>query len=153
MAVFEKSTRIAAAPERVFAFHEAPGALEKLIPPWDPSRLLERSPATGLAVGTRVVLETRLGPLRPRLVALHTGCEPPHMFRDELQSGPFRRWVHTHRMDPDGAGGTLLHDRVEYELPLGLLGELVGGWYARRRLERMFDFRHAVTKAACETPG
>jgi uncharacterized protein len=70
------------------------------------------------------------------------------MFQDVMVSGPFRRWQHTHLFIPDGADSSWLEDRVEYEFPLGLLGRLVGGAYTRRRLSRMFEFRHRVTAEA-----
>ena len=148
MPVFEKRTRIQASPARVFAFHERPDALTRLIPPWDDSRVVEKTP--GLDVGTRAVIETRIGPIKQRIVAEHTAYEAGRMFQDTMRSGPFKHWVHTHTMEPDGAGGTFLIDHIAYELPLGFLGELGGGWFARRRLERMFDYRHQVTKETCE---
>lgn len=148
MPVFEKRTRIQAPPARVFAFHARPDALTRLMPPWDDSRVVEKTP--GLDVGVRAVIETRIGPIKQRIVAEHTAYEAGRMFQDTMRSGPFKRWVHTHTMEPDGAGGTLLIDHIEYELPLGFLGELGGGWFARRRLERMFDYRHQVTKETCE---
>jgi len=48
---FVKESRIAAAPGVVFAFHESPGALEKLTPPWEKVTVIE-SPGS-LAPGTR----------------------------------------------------------------------------------------------------
>lgn len=150
MALFEKTTLINAAPEVVWAFHEAPDALERLTPAWMPMRLVERRPPTGLAAGTRVVVELRLGPFRQRIVAEHTACEPPRMFQDAMRGGPFRRWVHTHRIEPDGEGGTVLSDRVEYALPFGWIGAFFGGWLAHWQLERLFEYRHRVTREACE---
>lgn len=151
MPIFEKRSRIAAPPERVFAFHELPDAFERLAPPWDEIRVIEKTP--GLQVGARVVVETKVGPFTQRLVAEHTRYERGTMFQDRLVSGPFASWVHTHRMEPDGEGGTLLVDHIEYTLPLGALGQLGGGWFVRRKLERMFEHRHAVTKRACENEG
>lgn len=148
MPIFEKRSHIAAAPERVFAFHEAPDALERLTPPWEKARVVEKT--GGLAVGARVVLEMRMGPLPLRWVAVHTEYEPGRMFKDMQQSGPFKKWEHTHRMDPDGAGGCYLVDRVDYELPLGALGQLGGGAFVRHKLARMFDYRHEITRQACE---
>ncbi len=149
MPVFEKRTRIAAPPEVVFAFHERPDALSRLLPPWEDTRLLERT--GGLEIGARTVLEARIGPVKQRMVAVHTAYEKGRMFQDTMMEGPFKRWVHTHLMEPDGAGGTWLIDRIEYELPLGLLGRIGGGWFAHRKIEKMFAFRHEVTKKACES--
>ena len=150
MPMFEKRSRINAPPEQVFAFHEAPGALERLTPPWEEVRVVEHT--GGIEVGARVVIETRIGPIWARWVAEHTRYEKGRMFQDVQRSGPFRRWEHTHRMDPDpdGSGGCILIDHVEYELPLGGLGDLAAGWMVRRRLQRMFDHRHEVTRRACE---
>ncbi|EYF03702.1 SRPBCC family protein [Chondromyces apiculatus] len=148
MPTFEKRTRIAATPEQVFAFHEAPDALERLTPPWEEVRIVEKS--AGIGVGARVVMDTRLGPLWMRWVAEHTRYEKGRMFQDVQISGPFRRWEHTHQMDPDGEGGCWLVDHVEYALPVGALGALVAGRMVRRKLERMFDYRHELTQRICE---
>ena len=45
---------------------------------------------------------------------------------------------------------SVLRDEVEYELPLGVFGRIVGGAFARRELARLFAYRHLVTRAACE---
>jgi ligand-binding SRPBCC domain-containing protein len=148
MPVFEKRTRIAAPASVVYAFHDKPEALTLLIPPWEPARVVEKTP--GLGVGVRAVIEVTVGGIARRAVAEHTANEPGRMFRDEMKSGPFRRWVHTHTMDPDGEGGSWLTDHIEWELPLGPLGDLAAGWFVRRKIEKMFDYRHAVTKEACE---
>src|SRR5262249_50926980 len=38
-----------------------------------------------------------------------------------------------------------LEDRIEYAMPYGALGALFGGPAVRRRLARLFDYRHRVT--------
>jgi ligand-binding SRPBCC domain-containing protein len=149
MPVFEKRTRIAAPPSRVFAFHERSDALERLLPPGDHSTVIEKS--GGIQVGARVVLDTRIGPFTQRIVAVHTKYEAGRMFQDRMESGPFAKWEHTHLIEPDAEGGAWLIDHVEYELPLGALGQLGGGWFVRRKLAKMFEYRHAVTKKECET--
>src|SRR6185369_2137854 len=65
--------------------------------------------------------------------------------RDVQVSGPFARWQHTHRVDADGPAACYLEDRIEYALPLGAVGALAGGTLVRRRLARLFDYRHRVT--------
>jgi ligand-binding SRPBCC domain-containing protein len=147
MPTFEKRTFIRAPPERLFAFHESPDALERLIPPEDDVRVVSKS-APGLHVGTVVVLEMKVGPVRLRWVAEHTAYDPPRSFKDVQRSGPFAHWEHTHLVEPV-EGGAELVDRVEYRLPFGPLGAL-GAPFARRKLERMFAWRHDVTKKVCE---
>jgi ligand-binding SRPBCC domain-containing protein len=148
MAIFEKRTRIAASAARVFAFHERPDAHKRLTPAWSGQRILE--PAKSLAVGSRAVVEVKIGPLKQIIVAEHTAYEPGRMFRDVQVSGPFAKWEHTHLVEPDGESAAFLVDHIEYELPLGILGRIFGGGFARSNLTRLFEYRHQVTKEACE---
>lgn len=145
---FLKESVIDASAERVFAFHEAPDAFERLQPPWQTTEIVK--PPISLAVGTRVVLKVKLGPVWQTLVAEHVAYEPGHMFADRMIEGPFAHWLHRHVVTPKGPDRCLLTDDIEYELPLGVLGRVFGGWFARRNLERMFAYRHQVTKETCE---
>ncbi len=146
---FIKESQIAAPAQLVFSWHEAPDAFEKLTPPWERVRIVERS-APGIQSGTKITLEIGVGLLKQRWVAVHTAYEEGRMFRDEQVSGPFRSWVHTHVVEPRGANFSLMKDEIRYELPLGLLGRLLAGWLVRRKLKRLFDYRHHVTRQACE---
>lgn len=149
MAIFEKRTRIAAPAQQVFDWHKRADALERLTPPWENVEIVERS-GKGIEEGTRVVLQTRVGPFPVRWVAEHTGYVEGQWFRDEQRSGPFAKWIHTHRVEPDGADACFLMDHVEYELPLGAIGSLLGGWVVRRKLARLFDYRHETTAREVE---
>ncbi len=147
--LFEKSSTIAAPPEAVFAFHESPGALARLTPPWEKARLVEGGDS--IRVGSRAVLEVKIGPIPLRWVAEHVEYAPPHLFADRQVSGPFASWLHEHHMDDDGRGGTTLRDEVHYELPLGWLGRLFGAAMVRRKLQKMFDYRHDQTRKIVES--
>jgi ligand-binding SRPBCC domain-containing protein len=145
---FVKESLIEAKPERVFAFHELPDALSRLTPPWEPSRVVQ-SPLD-LRVGSTAIVETRiLGFLPARWVAEHTAYDPPRMFEDIQVSGPFRRWRHRHIIKPDERGA-LLRDEIEYEPPLWFIGRLAAPLLIIPRLQRLFDYRHSVTRQWCE---
>jgi hypothetical protein len=140
--VFERRTRLEAPAEEVFAWHARPGALERLSPPWDPPRVESRT--GGIAdEGARVVL--RVGPLGQRWVAEHYAAVPGREFRDRQVEGPFALWEHTHRMIPEGPEASTLEDRIEYALPAGPAGDVLGGRAVRALLDRMFAYRHRVT--------
>ena len=145
-----KESLIPAPVSRVFAFHEAPGALEKLIPPWEQVRVVKRGES--LAPGTIVIMKMKVGPLWITWKARHTRYEKDVLFQDTQDAGPFAAWMHTHRFVADPSGGTRLIDDVEYELPLGKLGALLGGALVRAQLEKMFAYRHRVTREACVAP-
>jgi ligand-binding SRPBCC domain-containing protein len=145
---FVKESLIGASAETVFAFHEAKDAFERLQPPWQETEII--TPPSSLAVGTRVVLRTKIGPCWQTIEAEHVAYEPGRMFADEMTRGPFASWVHKHLVTPRGPSESTLTDDIEYELPLGALGRLFGAAFARRELERLFAYRHEVTRRACE---
>jgi len=145
---FLSETVIAADAATVFAFHERPDAFELLLPPWQTSRIIQ--PPTSLRVGTRVILRTKIGPLWQTIEAEHVEYEAGRMFADRMTKGPFKSWLHRHIVTPLGDHESRLTDDITYELPLGVLGRVFGGGFARRELERLFEYRHRVTKEACE---
>lgn len=62
----------------MFAFHEAKDAFERLQPPWQETVIV--TPPSSLAVGTRVVLRTKIGPIWQTIEAEHVAYEPGRMF-------------------------------------------------------------------------
>ena len=144
MPTFVRRTRIAAPVERVFRWHELPGAFQKLTPPGEPVRVIAQN--GGIRDGGRVELAIGRWPLRVRWIAEHSGYTANQQFRDVQISGPFRRWEHTHRFEPDGPEACWLEDRIEYELPFGRLGAWLGGRLVERKLDRLFRYRHQVTR-------
>jgi ligand-binding SRPBCC domain-containing protein len=145
---FVQASVIQAPASSVFAFHERTDAFERLQPPWQKHRLIQ--PPASLAVGTRVVLEVKVGPFWQTIEAEHVAYEPGRMFADRMVRGPFRSWLHRHSVEPIDDGSCRLVDDIEYKLPLGWLGRVFGGSFARRSLKRLFDYRHRVTREACE---
>ncbi|MGH3327073.1 MAG: TIGR01777 family oxidoreductase [Streptomycetales bacterium] len=135
---FTQHSEIPEGQAETFAWHERPGAVRRLVPPWQPIAVEQE--AAGLRAGERTVFRTTVpGPLALRWVAEHVGYDPPHEFRDIQVSGPFAEWEHRHRFEAAGAAATLLTDDVTYQLPIraGFADSAVGA-----RLERMFAYRH-----------
>ena len=145
--VLTKRSHMPAPADAVFRWHARPGAFERLGPPWESVEIVERT--GGIEDEARVVLRMRMGPVWQRWVAEHRDYVEGRQFRDVQIAGPFVQWDHTHRMQPDEAietGGCQLEDRIAYALPLGPLGRLFGGAYTRKKLERVFRYRHATTQ-------
>lgn len=145
---FVKESVFDAPADVVFAFHERPDAFTLLLPPWQTTEILQ--PPTSLAVGTRVKMRARFGPVWKAIEAVHLAYEPGKSFTDEMVRGPFAKWVHRHEVEPREGGKSLLRDDVEYEVPLGIAGRVVAGWFVRREIERLFAFRHEVTRRYVE---
>lgn len=144
MPVFQRRSALPVPAADGFAWHARPGAFERLAPPWQTIRIVERS--GGITDGSELVMEMRLGPLRQRWVARHGGYVEGREFTDEQVSGPFAAWRHTHRVLPDGETASVIEDTITYALPLAPLGPLVGGAAVERMLDRLFQFRHARTR-------
>lgn len=148
---FVRCTRIEASAEKVYRWHAEPGALQRLTPPWEPVEVLaDTADAGGIADGTEVTLQVRVGPAAILWVSRLSDVQPGRGFRDTQVRGPFAYWEHTHRMIPalGGTAACFLEDSILYALPLGALGRLAGGRFVRAKLERMFAYRHRVTREA-----
>ncbi len=107
--------------DKVFAWHTRPGAMRRLVPPWQPMRVVKETES--LADGTAV-----LGlPAGLRWIARHdpAGYDPPYQFRDVLSSDGVMTlpprvigwWRHTHRFSDAGRGTTRVHDIVDTTVP------------------------------------
>jgi ligand-binding SRPBCC domain-containing protein len=142
-----RRTLMPASAKDVFAFHERPDALERLIPPWERVRVVQ--PPASLAAGTHVVLRQWIGPFPVTIESVHDACEPGVIFVDRMIRGPFRKWIHEHRFEHMSASHSWLVDDVDYSLPLeplsAIFAPLVHG-----RVQRMFAWRHEVTLHAMQ---
>ncbi len=145
---FTKTSIIKAAPEKVFAFHELPDAIERLVPPWESVKIIQRADIS--KVGSQAILEQKIFGLIPsRWLAEHTKYEPPRMFEDVQISGPFASWRHQHIIEPH-ADGAILRDEIEFEPPLWIFGQVVAPIFITPKIEKMFAYRHEVTRKWCE---
>lgn len=143
MAQFEKQSRIPFPAETVFRWHERDGAFRRLKPPWETVELVEQT--GGVQNGGIARIRVKMGPMWRAWDAEHCDYEEGRQFRDVQTRGPFAEWDHTHRMTPDGDDACVLTDSIRYRLPLGILGRLFGGRFTRKKLERMFAYRHQTT--------
>lgn len=111
--------------DEVFAWHTRPGAMPRLVPPWQPMTVVSE---TASVADGRAVLGLPAG---LRWVAQHEGAEydPPHRFVDQLSSDGLRSWPpriigtwrHTHEFSAVGPDATRVHDRVDAPVPAAAL--------------------------------
>ncbi len=139
MAIAERRSKMPVDAASLLDWHFQPGAFERLQPSWEKVEVVAHKGS--IADGGQVVLKARIAGIPTTWVADHVTVADDH-FVDIQQAGPFKRWVHTHRAVPDG-DHSILHDHVDYTLPMGVLGRLVAGRNVARRLERLFQWRHA----------
>lgn len=148
---FSKETVIKASPERVFEFHELPDAFERLVPPWENATIVQMADIS--KIGSQAIVETKIFGFVPSCwVAEHTEYDPPRMFEDVQISGPFASWRHRHIVAPH-PDGAMLRDEIEYEPPMWIFGAIAAPFAIVPKLEKMFDYRHRVTREWCESDG
>jgi ligand-binding SRPBCC domain-containing protein len=150
----------------VFVFFANPENLPRLMPAWQKTRIEETSLAppppiasepSGLAAGAGTKLKISFRPFAYAPIRISWNAEISEFvwnnhFCDQQVRGPFAYWHHCHHVQPqrrtNDSGipvfGTLLNDEVEYELPLGKLGDIADtiiNW----QLRKTFAYRHSRT--------
>jgi ligand-binding SRPBCC domain-containing protein len=147
--VVERELVVAAPVSEAFAFFADPRNLAKVMPPWLGFRLL-RIDGLPMRAGTTVEYSVRaLGGARRAAVRV-AEFEDGVRFADVQERGPYRYWRHEHAFE-DWHGGTLVRDRVEYELPFGVLGRIANTMLVARQLQATFDYRtFAIGRAFSE---
>jgi ligand-binding SRPBCC domain-containing protein len=73
----------------------------------------------------------------------------PYEYVDEMLTGPFRKWKHSHKFHNLDGKQTEIVDTVEFELPYGRLGKLFEG-YAYKQIQNIFEHRKLATLNALE---
>ena len=141
------SSVVPAEPDEVFAWHSRPGAITRLMPPWQPVRVAREAPSVrdGQAV---LALPGGL-----RWVAGHdpSGYDPPRQFADVLLPplGAALHWRHTHQFTPAPAGGTMVVDVVSTPVPARVLRPM----FAYRHRQLAADLAaHARAREVCPQP-
>jgi ligand-binding SRPBCC domain-containing protein len=149
MTRFELSTGISAPPGRVFdvslevEVHTASMANSG-------ERAISGVTSGRMKLGDIVTWQARHFGLRWRMTSRISAYEPPGYFVDEQVKGPFKHWRHAHHFEPDGNGGTIMRDIVDFAAPLGPLGTVaehaVLNWY----MPRLIRLRNEHVRAAAE---
>ncbi|WP_419495030.1 SRPBCC family protein [Chryseobacterium bernardetii] len=64
-------------------------------------------------------------------------------FIDFQKKGPYKLWKHHHEFIPNDEG-VLMRDTIDYELPMGFLGEIAHSLFVKKKLDYIFDYRFRV---------
>lgn len=62
-------------------------------------------------------------------------------FVDFQEKGPYKYWRHLHEFEITNEG-ILMKDTVDYQLPMGLLGDFAHWLFVKRKLKKIFDYRY-----------
>lgn len=125
---------------KVFAFFEDAGNLEAITPPFLNFSILTPRPID-MRAGAQIDYKLRIRGVPAKWRTRITAYDPPHRFVDEQERGPYRLWRHEHTFKALGPNETLIHDRVQYELPRVPGRSIVHALIVRPDLEKIFEYR------------
>lgn len=137
----EKEILVKAPRQQVWDFFSKPHNLVRITPAYMNFRIVDCPDTPEIYTG--MLIEYRVSPvLRMPLkwVTEIKAVDAGSRFMDTQRSGPYALWEHTHTFSETPAG-TLMHDKVDYALPMGPLGTLAHGLFVRRQLEALFTYR------------
>lgn len=141
MADFSFTSDFSCSVDDLYNWHANPGALERLLPPWERTQVIEKH--GGLDPGGEITLKMHFGKIPFTFVAHHIKNEPGVMFQDVQHKGPFALWSHCHYFSKTDRGARL-DDKVEYRLPLHRILPKRVQSFVQKELERTFTHRQKV---------
>lgn len=147
---FEHSFVVHAPLARVWEFHADPMALPKVMT--GPVKMNVLHVDRPLLPGGRIHTVMRVGPIKQRWNLTLKAREPMQYFTDEqiAGEGPMRMWLHTHAFEPI-ENGTRVIDKLDYELPFGVIGKIAGALFGNLTMRMMFASRTKATRRLLET--
>jgi hypothetical protein len=150
---FEHEQLIPRSKTETFTFFANAANLERLTPESLNFKIRSALPID-MHSGTLIDYQIALFGVPFRWCTLIEEFEPELRFVDVQLKGPYRYWRHLHEFR-EVRGGTIVHDCVDYELPFGLLGEVVHNLFVQRQLRHIFAFRRQamlqIFDTSCET--
>lgn len=140
--VFFARQYFALEPAELFTFFAEAKNLEKITPEFLNFKI-ESMSTPEIQLGTKIIYQLKVHGVPVKWKTQIQEWTPPVQFVDNQESGPYRKWHHTHTFEKLGEG-TLMSDVVRYQLPLKTLGQLAAGWFVRGDVEKIFAYRRSA---------
>jgi uncharacterized protein (TIGR01777 family) len=128
----------------LFAWHIREGAFERLNPPWQQFKVIERK-GNVQSNGTVKIKMKIAGPIHTTWLVKHSDYIQGKQFKDSQIKGLFSSWTHTHLFNSLELSSCILDDHIEYSLPGGTLSEIIVSPLINKKLNQMFGYRHRLT--------
>lgn len=142
---FERTSTLPVSVETSFAWHTRPGAIYRMMPPWDAVQIIQSD--GNVHNGSKVTLKVPLfGPIKKTWVAEHFDYQENVQFADRQLTGPFGSFVHHHYFKPLSTNSSTLTDHIDYTPPMGILGT-PGLPIIRGKLNAAFAYRHRILQS------
>ncbi len=147
MKTYEKISLIQCDLQALFDFHLDVKNLEAISPKGIKVTLLNKNftPKEGAVLELQTVKNFIPIVWKVRIEKLQS----PNLLIDLALQSPFAFWEHSHIFTQKKEGLCELRDVVRYSPPFGILGRMLN-FFIKSELEKMFAFRHSVTKKMLE---
>jgi ligand-binding SRPBCC domain-containing protein len=103
-----------------------------------------------LELGDLVAFEGRDFGMTQRFIARITALDRPNRFVDEMVDGAFKWLRHVHEFESKD-GLTIMRDRLEWQAPLGLIGNLADLLFLSRHMRWFVATKQSALKQIAET--
>jgi uncharacterized protein len=143
---FIRTTRIdEISSNEIFSWHIREGAFERLNPPWQQFKVIERK--GNIQSNCTVKIKMKIGgPIHTTWLVKHSDYIEGKQFKDKQIKGLFSSWIHTHLFKSLELSSCILEDHIKYSLPGGALIEIIASPLIDKKLSQMFDYRHRLTR-------
>ncbi|QJE95583.1 SRPBCC family protein [Luteolibacter luteus] len=126
--------------QEAWDFFSSPRNLDAITPP-DLGFRIVHCPAEKMHEGQIIEYRVKVLPgLWVPWVTEIKAVEERRCFIDEQRFGPYKFWHHRHLFEAV-EGGVKVSDLIHYMMPLGPCGAIAHAVFARRKLDRIFEFR------------
>ncbi len=140
------SQKIPASKEEVWDFISSPKNLKEITPDYMGFEIQTELPEK---MYPGMMIQYKVSPIlgiKMTWVTEITHVEHENFFVDEQRVGPYSMWHHQHHIQ-EIPGGILMEDIIDYQPPMGLLGDIANSLFIARQLNEIFAYRkEAVEK-------
>jgi ligand-binding SRPBCC domain-containing protein len=139
----QASMLVNASLDEAWKFISVPENLFRITPPEMNFSITFQSDMGDKAMYAGQIISYRVSPMpffRTSWVTEITQVQERKFFIDEQRFGPYRFWHHQHILE-EKEKGVEMRDIVSFKLPFGSLGSFLGGWFVKRQLKSIFQYR------------
>lgn len=130
--------------DEAWHFFTLPKNLDKITPK-DMDFRITNNPSNTTYAGQIITYKIGVFPFfKNNWITEITHLENQKFFVDEQRFGPYTMWHHEHHFEETPEGNVLMTDIVNFKLPLGLLGNLMAGWWVSNKVRYIFQSRYRI---------
>lgn len=132
--------KIPASKEAIWDFISSPKNLKEITPEYMGFEIKGDLPEK---MYPGMMIQYKLSPLlgiKMTWVTEITHVQMGEYFVDEQRVGPYKMWHHQHHIK-EIPGGVLMEDMIDYQAPLGFLGDIANILIIKKQLAEIFEYR------------